>query len=120
MNKEQEKCICEKAGYDKHCLACKVTGRCLCGIPNKINIGLPQEESIDTMLRDFCSVVPKSKSEVRRRIENLLSLQARELQEKIEKILNQKIIKEESYEETIKQDVSSLLSSYIINKEERE
>jgi hypothetical protein len=32
-----------------------------------------QEESIDNMVRDFCSVVPKSKSEVRKRLENIVS-----------------------------------------------
>jgi len=32
------KCACIRAGYKEHCLACTVTGKCLCGIPREAGI----------------------------------------------------------------------------------
>ena len=43
------------------------------------NLNKEQWKEIDEMVRDFCSVVPKSKSEVRKRISNLLAKREKEL-----------------------------------------
>lgn len=42
-----------------------------------------KEQTIDAMVRDFTSVVPRSKSELRTRIEELLAEERSELAEKI-------------------------------------
>ena len=41
------------------------------------------EDSIDEMVRDFTSVIPRAKSEVRERITNLLSNQKKEILEEV-------------------------------------
>ena len=43
------------------------------------------EDSIDEMVRDFTSVIPRAKSEVRRRLTDLLSTQKKEILRQINK-----------------------------------
>lgn len=46
-------------------------------------------ETIDEIVRDFTSVVPRSKSEVRKRIEELLAEKRAELAEKIKELMDE-------------------------------
>lgn len=78
---QAERCTC-KEGSDTHDVFCPACTK---------KIHPHGEEGIDEMVRDFCSVVPKSKSEVRQRIKNLLSQQKssllREMREKVESLI---------------------------------
>lgn len=53
-----------------------VSCQCRCHIP-------PSTENLDEFVRDICSVVPKSKSEVRRRLSDLLATTRKEVVEHI-------------------------------------
>ena len=37
-NNQDKKCACGETGHKDHCLACQVTGKCLCGVPKHVEI----------------------------------------------------------------------------------
>lgn len=77
------------------------------------------EEIVNEMARDFCSIVPKTKSEVRKRILNLISSLTEERIGEIEEMPRLNTGEFFAGYERFRKDVISLLQKDLISKKDK-